>query len=253
MNKRFILAIDSGNTFIKWGLHDSNQWIYQGKTKQEQSATLSQYWLSLPKPSSIIISNVAGDTVQKTLTSLCSVWKTKTYWITSVRQQCGVYNSYSIPGQLGSDRWAALIASWNHLLQATLVVNIGTAMTIDVLSDSGNFLGGIILPGPDLMYNALKKHTAIPCNELGIFDKLPINTADAIYSGVIQSLIGSIERMKQIICMHLGYSVQNCIISGGASSLILPHLGFSAKVVDNLVLEGLLLIAKDHLKCQNLW
>lgn len=243
-----ILIIDSGNTFIKWGLHDCYGWVFQGKVKQKERAILAQTWKKIPEPSFIFVSNVAGDVAQKNLAELCSSWKTKPHWVSALQQQCGVRNFYLNPGQLGSDRWAALVAAWNQELQASLVVNIGTAVTVDVLSDSGDFLGGLVLPGPDLMFNVLKSHTAIPCAELGHFESLPVCSSDAIYSGVIQSLVGAIERMKQVLCMHLGYSMQNCIVSGGASSLILPHLGVQAKVVDNLVLEGLLLIANDQLK-----
>lgn len=249
---KYILTIDSGNTFIKWGLHDQCNWISQGRVKQSESASLAQAWKNLPEPASILIANVAGDAVHKNLDALCSAWKTKPRWIIPVRQQCGVRNFYTNPSQLGSDRWAALIAAWNQQLQASLVINIGTAMTVDALSDSGGFLGGIIVPGPDLMFKALSSHTEIPCSKRGGFDQLPACTADAIFSGVIQSLVGSIERMNQILCMRLGYSKQNCILSGGASSLILPYLGIRAKVVDNLVLEGLLLIANDRLEPVNL-
>jgi len=248
----YILTIDSGNTFIKWGLHDQSDWIRQGKVKQVERAKLINIWENLPEPSSIIVSNVAGDTVQKNLTVLCSVWKTKPHWIVPVRQQCGVRNFYTKPNQLGSDRWAALIAAWNHQSQACLVINIGTAMTVDVLSDSGCFLGGIIVPGPELMFKVLSTHTEIPRTERGDFNQLPVSTDDAIYSGVIQSLVGSIERMNRILCMRLGYSKQNCILSGGALSLILPYLGVRTKVIDNLVLEGLLLIANDHLRSAKL-
>lgn len=243
---RYILTIDSGNTFIKWGLHDQYDWISQGRIKQDESTNLANVWQNFPEPSSIFISNVAGDTAKKNLTVLCSIWKTKPQWIVPVRQQCGVRNFYTKPSQLGSDRWAALVAAWNHQMQACLVINIGTAMTVDVLSDTGGFLGGIIVPGPDLMFKVLGTHTEISRTERGDFNQFPVCTDDAIFSGVIQSLVGSIERMNRILCIHLGYSKQNCILSGGASSLILPYLGIRAKVVDNLVLEGLLLIANDQ-------
>lgn len=247
MSKRYILSIDSGNTFIKWGLHDCFDWVIQDLVNQEHRTTLVGHWKNLPKPTFIIGSNVAGIVVQKELSKLCSMWKLEPHWISAVSQQCGVRNLYLDPGQLGSDRWAALIAAWNHLLQPTLVVNIGTATTVDALSASGDFLGGLILPGPGLMFNALKLNTAIPCKQLGNFEQFPVTTADAIYSGVIQSLVGSIERMDNNLSTHLGSSAQHCIISGGASSLVVPHLGIPAKVVDNLVLEGLHLMANDFL------
>lgn len=252
MSKRYILSIDSGNTFIKWGLHDCSGWIIQNKVNQERRATLVEHWQNLPKPSFIIGSNVAGIAIQKELSTLCAIWQLEPHWISAVSQQCGVRNLYLNPCQLGSDRWAALIAAWNQQLHATLVVNIGTAMTVDALSDSGGFLGGLILPGPDLMMNALNIHTAIPCKQLGNFEEFPVTTADAIYSGVIHSLAGTIERMACKLSTYRGSSVDNCIISGGGSAMVLPHLRIPVKVVNNLVLEGLLLIANDLLSRQGL-
>ena len=234
---RYILCIDSGNSFIKWGLHDQNDWVFVGREKHETLTNLAMVWQNWPAPSVIIVSNVAGNIIQNKLTDLFAVWKTKPQWLVAARRQCGVRNLYIKPDQLGSDRWAALVAAWHIQLQASLVINIGTAMTVDALSDSGDFLGGI-----------LRSHTRIRHFEQGEFNQLPVCTDDAIFSGVIQSLAGAIERMSQMLYKRFGYPKQNCILSGGASSLVMPHLDIQAKVVDNLVLEGLLLIAKEQVR-----
>ena len=81
-------------------------------------------------------------------------------------EAAGVRNGYARPAQLGADRWAALVGAWNQERRPCLVVNAGTALTIDVLLEDperpghGYFAGGCILPGFDLMRGALNRHTA---------------------------------------------------------------------------------------------
>ena len=117
-------------------------------------------------------------------------------------------------------------------------------MTVDALSDTGEFLGGIIVPGFDLMQQALVTNTAALKLEQGGFRDYPDNTADAIASGAMQALAGAVERMSALLATTLGHT-PDCIVSGGAAQLLQPRLNVSARVVDNLVLEGLVLIAAE--------
>lgn len=243
----YLLAIDSGNTRIKWGLHDGSGWLKQGVVAQGKSAPLAllgQEWQGLPEPARIVISNVAGEPARATLSGLFSGWQAAPQWISASAFQCGVRNYYADPSQLGSDRWAALIAAWGQQRCGCLVVNAGTAMTVDALSDTGEFLGGIIVPGLDLMQKALVTNTASLGSKKGEFQDYPDNTADAIASGAMQALAGAVERMSTSLAATLGH-VPDCIISGGAAQLLQPRLNLSARVVDNLVLEGLVLIAAE--------
>ncbi len=241
-----ILAIDSGNTLIKWGLHDGCNWLIQDKVAHGNISSLTSAWHDLPQLSSIIVSHVANDLIKEELSELLSIWEITPYWIISLPFQCGVRNCYTDPALLGCDRWAALIAAWNLHTVACLVVNVGTAITVDVLSDFGDFLGGIILPGPSLMLETIQVNTALLSSELGKFENFPVSTSSATYSGVIQASLGAIERMQRLLCATLGTSVTvNCIVSGGGASLILPHVNFPVRVIDNLVLEGLVTIASD--------
>ena len=77
------------------------------------------------------------------------------HFIGAREKQCGVRNGYAKPAQLGSDRWAALIAAWHLVQRKCLVVDSGTATTIDTLSGQGEFVGGLILPGVELMQRSL--------------------------------------------------------------------------------------------------
>ncbi|MCO6428290.1 type III pantothenate kinase [Nitrosomonas communis] len=241
----YLLAIDSGNTAIKWGLHNGSDWCERGITAQSQCVLLNQIWRELPEPSSIIISNVAGPLAEAALLNLLTIWKAIPQWISATTYQCGVRNYYSNPAQLGSDRWAALIAAWRMRQQGCLVVNAGTAMTIDTLSDGGEFLGGIILPGFALMKQALVNQTALLTLQEGCFQDFPRTTSDAIHGGVIHALTGALDHMHTLLSTKLGHDKLNCIISGGSAALLLPHIKIPTIMMDNLVLEGLKVIAQE--------
>jgi type III pantothenate kinase len=130
--------------------------------------------------------------------------------------------------------------------QGCLVINVGTAMTVDTLSDRGEFLGGIILPGFDLMKQALVNKTALLTLTEGHFQDFPKMTSDAIHSGVIHALIGAIDHMYTLLSANLGRNTPDCIISGGGATLLLPHIKVPLPIfVDNLVLEGLKVIAQE--------
>jgi len=241
----YLMAIDSGNTRVKWGLHDGCSWLIKGDVAQDRSILLRQAWQDLPKPLCVIGSNVANTKTKAALSEMLSCWDVKPKWITALAYQCSVRNYYADPSLLGSDRWAALIAAWGLQRKGCLVVDVGTAMTVDTLSDTGEFLGGVIVPGLDLMKKALATNTTLLQRQEGEFHDYPDNTADAIHSGAIQALIGAVERITALLTVTLGY-VPECIISGSGSHLLESLLSMNTNLVDNLVLEGLVLIAEEN-------
>lgn len=242
-----VLAVDSGNSFLKWAYFENNQRIIQNKVHNEDVEKLSDSWEALKQPDSIIVSHVSSRVIYDKLSRLFNVWDTMPHWVTALPRQCGVTNSYEEPGQLGSDRWAALIAAWDKYHESCLVINIGTAMTVDALSDDGVFLGGIIVAGPYILLNSIQLNTQLNLNNENNYryENFPIRTTNAIYSGVIQSLLGSIERMMRLFSLQQGCAVKNCVLSGGGVADILPFIDFNYTVINSLVLDGLLIIAKD--------
>ena len=249
-----LLIIDSGNSFVKWGLFNDDLWLIQRHVSYDDISELETEFSVLSEPHLIIISHVARDETKSKICKFISRWSIQPIWHHSQSYQCGVLNGYSDPKQLGSDRWAALIAAWNIEHKACLVINAGTAVTIDTLSDSGKFLGGIILPGFHLMLNSLYSGTQLGSNsnKLSVYQNFPVDTQNAIHSGIIQSLVGAIDRMYDVLSTLPKHSSINCIISGGNASLLSPFIKYPAKIIDNLVLEGLVVIAKDELNRQEL-
>ncbi len=190
-----ILAVDAGNSRIKWGLADGEGWLRRDWLDTANAAHAGDALKGLPLPERIVISNVAGDGVGTAIRQALAGYAVTPLWAQGQEQQCGVRSGYADPAQLGSDRWAGLIAAWHRFKRACVVVNAGTTMTVDVLSDEGVFLGGVIVPGLDLMRNALSRGTAQLKLQQGAFHYFPDNTADAIMSGVVNALTGTIDRM----------------------------------------------------------
>lgn len=237
------LLMDAGNSRIKWVLAQGDERLAVEQLPVAQSAQLNLHFADRAYGDlrQVWVSNVAGTKVEHRIRDACAVRHWQPQFIRSQAAQCGVRNGYENPEQLGCDRWAALIAAWHHARRACLVVCSGTATTIDALSDRGEFMGGLILPGIELMQRSLAGATAqLPLAE-GCYAGFPRNTADALVSGVIQASCGAIQRQYEL----LGVPGAPVLLSGGAAQVLQLHLPLSARMMDNLVLQGLLLIAQE--------
>src|SRR5437899_6367379 len=238
-----ILAVDCGNSRLKWGLHDNGGWRDAGAVPVSGLVRLEKSWRRLVPADKVVVANVAGQSVRKRLERLFARRSIVPAWVKAKRYECGVPNGYGGPDQLGPDRWAALIGAWSILRGPCLVVTAGTATTVDVLRGDGSFVGGVILPGVELMKRSLARNTAGLPLARGRFSAEPRNTADAIETGCLLAQAGAIERA--FATMEHGTA---CVLAGGAARLIARHLSIPARLVDNLVLEGLVRIAQDAVK-----
>jgi type III pantothenate kinase len=233
-----VLAIDCGNSFMKWGLHRDGAWVTRDSVPLGAIVRLEPQWRDLGPVDKIVVSNVAGHAVGIEIDRLLARWPVAPVRVVPGRTQCGVANGYERPERLGADRWAALIGARALEPGACVVVDAGTATTIDMLSAEGHFTGGAILPGVSLMKRALAQHAAqLPLSE-GRLVPEPKNTEDAIETGCLLAQAGAVERLHA----RMG-SDARCLISGGNAAKIASALRIDARVVDNLVLEGLLKIA----------
>lgn len=236
-----MLLLDAGNTRLKWAFVQAGRWLRRGTVESARLDSLSEALADLPEPARILACNVAGQAAAEQIRAACARWKSKVEFVRAAPAQCGVRNTYRAPEQLGSDRWAALIAAWERQHDACLVVNCGTATTVDALSAAGEFLGGLILPGLNMMHDALVAGTAQLNAAPGAWEAFPRDTANAIYSGAIKATVGAI--LQQHALLRAPQAM--CLLGGGAADLIAPHLGIPLVRVDAMVLRGLELIGQD--------
>ncbi len=241
-----MLLIDAGNTRVKWALAAPDaqlgQWTAAGAASHADMPQLELVWCEAAAThgiSRVLIANVAGNALRVQLEYVLQrcMPDTPVTWFASLPALAGVTNGYRNPAQLGCDRFAAAIAG--HALAPgvrAIVVNCGTATTIDAITPDGVFLGGMILPGLGLMASSLARNTAqLP--QIAQDGKLPDgfadNTDDAILSGILAAQSGAIEHA----CVQ--HHAAECIISGGAAPYIAPMLKVPYRIVENIVLIGL--------------
>lgn len=245
-----VLVIDIGNSRMKWALHDARGWLVNGAIPNQDIGTLAlRDWQNLPRPVRAVGVNVAGEAARVRVEGQLARWRLPIEWLHATASAGGVDNRYAKPAQLGPDRWASLVAARRRALQAggsaaCIVVNAGTAVTIDALDVDGVFQGGLILPGIRLMVQALADNTAALKVPMGSYAHFPTNTADAIYSGAVHAICGSIELLR--LKVRLDEPTVKCYLSGGAAHEVAPYVSGPLEVVDNLVLEGVLLLAGEH-------
>jgi type III pantothenate kinase len=126
-----------------------------------------------------------------------------------------------------------------------VVVMVGTAVTVEAIDIDGKFLGGIIIPGHGIMLRALESGTAglhVPTGEVVDF---PTNTSDALTSGGTFAIAGAVERMIQHVRQHCN-ATPVCIMTGGAGWKMAPSMSVPFELVDSLIFDGLLEIAKSR-------
>lgn len=254
------LALDIGNTRLKWGLYDA---AVPGATLLAHGAvfleTIDQLaetdWASLPSPTAMLGCIVAGDAVRRRVEEQLELWDLAPQWIVPQATGGGIVNRYDHPSRLGSDRWVAMVGARARLQAATppgepvapaVVVMVGTAVTVDALDPSGCFLGGLILPGFGLMLKALESGTAglrVPTGEVQDF---PTNTSDALMSGGASGIAGAVERMHRQLTLRCG-ATPRILMSGGAAVKLAQILhDRDIDVIDTLVFEGLLRLAQER-------
>ncbi len=240
-----LLAIDAGNTRTKWGVYDATgKLLSQGASLNSELGSLLAA-AQLPHASMCrraMVTNVAGEEVRQKLVAVLSDLKLPAVFVTSSGMACQVRNGYDYPHSLGTDRWCALIAAWQRNREPCLVVNAGTALTVDVLgidlaAKQGWFKGGTITPGLRLMHASLVQGTAGIGQALGTWQPVPRTTADAIYTGAINAMTGA------VVSMLATESLARCVLTGGDAGVLAQALRAASscqlEIVDDLVLQGL--------------
>jgi len=253
-----LLLIDAGNTRVKWACIEQSatltlpmQWSQLGSVTHQDVEGLRAAWVDLDVLE-IVLSNVAGDELGKTLSAvLASQFPQIPVQIFRSQTHCaGVQNQYQEPQRLGADRFASAIAA-HHLYpdMALVVATCGTATTVDAV-DGSEFVGGMILPGLQLMAASLAKNTAqLPqiAESLGLQDAFAKNTDQAIVSGCLHAQVGAMLGAVDNLRQRSSRPVQ-LLISGGAAPFLIPQLRLQTNLVwhhvENLVLSGLFVATK---------
>lgn len=240
-----LLVIDIGNTRTKWALAGDDGVLFDFEVCMNANVATSNLSAAGQKADSVLIANVAGETMAQQVAQLLIPLEAN--FVTAKSQACGVTNRYAKSEKLGADRWAALVAAWHINKHPSLVVNAGTAITIDALDSKGVFLGGCIMPGLRLMHESLSSNAAQLKIGEGVPRAFPINTQDAITTGSLNAVAGAVGLMLKHVEKQCGW-LPKLILSGGDANKIADALKLNLKqviMIESLVLQGLVLLAKN--------
>jgi len=242
------LLLDIGNSRIKWGLLDDGSIHRTGHIAHDriQDKGLAALTSKLPRRvDTVLASNVAGTSFATRLSGVIGMHcHGNVRFARSEKEACGVTNSYRQPRRLGVDRWVAMIGAWAEVGSACLVVDAGTAVTIDALDTNGEHLGGQIIPGVSLMAGSLAARTSdIPniqrraAGQHSGTHMFASTTAGAVGQGALNAVTGAVERAAR--AARRDYGDATIILTGGDASRILKSLDDEAIHRPHLVLEGL--------------
>jgi len=234
-----ILECDIGNSRCKWrvlgrdgGTRDSGAFFHRGGFKP-----LPQ----MSPGSRVRIANVAGEAIAESCREHMAGLGLLPEFARSCGAAAGVVNTYEDVSRLGVDRWLAAIAAFKHCQGPALVIDVGSALNVELVSGEGTYLGGFIAPGAELMKRALLADTSlVRFDSIGFSEQLAFgqSTVAAVSGGISAALVG----MSQVAIAQgrrrLGDGVTIFVTGGGANDIV-PHLSATVVAVPDLVMDGL--------------
>jgi type III pantothenate kinase len=240
-----ILELDCGNSWIKWRVLNSAgcEVLFAGAVAGSQQ--LIEALLELPGLSLLRcrLASVRSASITRQLVDLISSnFAVEPVVARSLPRWAGVRNGYCEPGKLGVDRWLAILAAFNRAAGACLVIDVGTAVTVDFVTVNGEHLGGYICPGLRLMSEQLVAHAqgiaGLHVGAGSLQDLTPGRTTDqAVARGAVLMLRGFVESQLQLAPALLGESF-TLFLTGGDAELV-GALSVEAHIVSDLVFVGL--------------
>lgn len=245
-----LLAIDIGNTNIVLGLFDGERLVRSWRLSTRREMTADEVGLSLrmlTAPHDARIDDAIIGSVVPPLTRPVADAVAEWIGIEPLEVGPGVKTGLRIrtdnPQEVGADRIINSVAAHRTYPGNAIVIDFGTATTLDVVTEEGDYLGGVICPGPALGAEALSLRAArLPRVDLQVPAKvIGRNSIDSIRSGLLHGHAAMVDGLVRRIEEELGRPVQ-VIATGGLAAILGPLMARLDAVEPDLTLEGLRLV-----------
>lgn len=239
------ILMDVGNSRLKWAeLADSDLSGAEAVDYRERGIAAALAQIPQREPQQAVwVASVAGQQVDTKIAAWAKGQGYQLNFASVTSAAAGVTCGYRHIERLGVDRWLAVLGAYHRASAAALVVDAGTALTLDVVDAQGQHLGGLITPGVRLMREAVHGGTQVrtlPVEQSGLH--LGTDTAEAVGLGTLQAALGLVERL--VVAMRAKHGTVSCYLTGGEAEPMRRHLDDNWQHVPHLVLEGLALLAK---------
>ena len=247
------LFIDIGNSRVKWGVQGEEQTFRlmangSASHKEFDPAAVLDKLEDGQKLTSIWVSSVADRRyLQKVCDAFYDACQLDPYVVSVSTSAGGLFNGYEKQQQLGVDRWMAAIGARQCIEQGNLiVVDAGTAVNIEVVTDDNVYQGGVIFPGFRLLHDSLVGNTAgIESKILDNNQLIGKNTEECVNSGVGYGLVGAVDNI--VLKMQAALtSPASVILSGGDAVYLGSKCSFEFIAEPDLVLMGVFALANQE-------
>jgi type III pantothenate kinase len=236
-----MLWLDVGNTRFKWQLDHAEDTLAGAAVHGGgESLADAPIWQELKPDTTVWVASVASPLLRDGIRQLCVVAGCRdVHWAVSPSRQGGLQNSYAEPGRLGVDRWLAMLAAWCERQEPVLIIDAGSAITVDWVDASGMHRGGHIVPGLKLLEQALWRGTAgVRAASAATTSIGPGTSTDtAVNHGIAAMAAGYLRYV--LTEAWPGCESARLLLCGGDGPLLEPFLPRPAQWRANLVLDGL--------------
>lgn len=239
-----ILEIDVGNTRIKWRTLQNKMVTDRGALLKEE---LGSWLLSLKQhqaPDKIRLSCVANKEIVKQFVVQASQWDCLLQEAKTTSIAAGVSCGYKDPETLGVDRWLSVVAAFNQFDEPCVVVDAGSALTVDLVGD-GRHLGGYIVPGLGMMRQVLFEGTSqVKVDFLAKASIKPgCSTRQAVTNGSLLMVKALIESAAESLKSNMGSA--KIVITGGDGEYLSAAFSDQVCYLPELVMDGLALVVSE--------
>lgn len=254
-----LLAIDIGNTNLVIGCIKDDEIVFKARIATDRTRTSDQYGVEIKSMieafgvraediSDCIISSVVPPVFNSVKTGVIKVIG-KQPMVVGPGLKTGLNIHMDVPSQVGSDRIVIAVAALAEYKAPLILMDMGTATTIEVVEPDNKYMGGIIFPGVRLSLDALTSRAAqLPGISLDKPKKvIGKNTVDCMRSGMIYGTAAMIDGLVEKIEEELGHS-STLIATGGMAQFITPLCKRKIILEKDLLLKGLNIIYKKNKK-----
>ena len=250
MSKPLHLLIDVGNSQIKIAIWNGDTLSKRNScTQNNLSSTISRY-KTIDIKKIFFVSVISSEANREISTKLHKTFSIKPIQLKATRSLMGVRNGYKKPSQLGDDRWCAVVGGYNIIKKPLMLVDCGSAISIDFVNSNAKHEGGYILSGFEGYGNSFQhthklKNLKIKKINLRTRKSIAKETSDALVKGYLFMVISSIERMYKEFATDIGCK-PNLIITGPYSKEIFLHSSLKVKFEPDFVLKCLGVISTEY-------
>ncbi|MDX1805086.1 MAG: type III pantothenate kinase [Alcanivorax sp.] len=241
-----ILYVDVGNTALKWRMRDGVDCQQGGCRHGRQWSRVLATMLAGRRPDCIWIASVAGIEADAEIARwLLQHAGVEPQFYYSCETDFGVQSCYPEPRKLGVDRWVAMIECYQRY-GASVVIDCGSALTIDAVDGRGRFLGGYIVPGLGMLRGALLRDTADVHVEPGSASlALGQSTGQCVHNGLLRMSVAFVTEVVVELREALADTCQ-VVVTGGDAPELIDAFSFAFLHLPDLVLDGLERVAAQQ-------